>query len=202
MIICFEGASAVGKTTLSRSLSAQFDIIAEANQLFTRTGQEERMWYFHKQVERYQMACQSTLPVILDCDVFQPLWYNWIYDYPKEFPSRVETHQFYREQVEQGQIAFPDLYIIFYTTNKQLRQRKQKDATRTRRNFEKHLQLIEPQKRYFQYLKSIGIAVEFIDYQDFDTTKTRVSNIIASQEASIRTPLEDFQKITAWLDSN
>jgi len=201
MIICFEGPSAVGKTTLSQSLSNDFQIIPEANQLFTRSENEPRLWYYQKQVERYQMAIQSTQPVILDGDIFQPLWYNWTYGYPETFPSQKETHQFYLDKILQEEMAFPDAYIIFQATPEQLRQRKQKDSTRTRRHFEKHLQLIEPQQQYFQYLKSIGIAVTFVEYNDFETTRGKVLNTIATQKIAKKSSLESFHKITGWLSN-
>ncbi|HAS44795.1 MAG TPA: chloramphenicol acetyltransferase [Microscillaceae bacterium] len=202
MLICFEGPSAVGKTTLSQSLSTDFQVIPEANQLFIRPENEPRLWYYHKQVERYQMGVQAKRPVILDGDIFQPLWYNWTYDYPETFPSQKETHQFFQDNIAQEKMAFPDLYIIFKATHEQLRQRKQKDPTRTRRHFEKHLQLIESQQRYFQYLKSIGMAVAFVEYNDFDITRNQVLSIIAAHKVAPRSHTEDFQKIIGWLTKN
>jgi len=41
------------------------------------------------------------------------------------------------------------LYLIFEAEEKELWIRKEKDKTRTRRNFEKHLKIIEPLKEYY-----------------------------------------------------
>ncbi len=199
MIICFEGPSAVGKTTLSQSLFPDFQPIPEVNQLFSRPIDAPKLWYFQKQVERYQMARKATRDVILDGDIFQPLWYNWVYDYPPEFPSKMETTRFYQSNIEQQTMAFPDLYFIFNVSEEQLRQRKQADATRTRRHFEHHLQLIAPQQRYFRYLKKLGFAVEFIEYNDFDTTRHKILETIASHQTAARSDLDNFHKIVDWL---
>ena len=85
-IICFEGASAVGKTALSEYLRDNLNafVIPEVYLLFQRTPDEPKFWYFERQIERWQLAEKASKNyeiVILDGDPFQPVWYNWAYDF-------------------------------------------------------------------------------------------------------------------------
>jgi adenylate kinase len=61
--------------------------------------------------------------------------------------------EFYRPRVASGEIESPSKYVILEASCEQLLSRKNSDPTRTRRNFEKHLGIIEPMKRYFSLLE-------------------------------------------------
>lgn len=126
MIISIGGASAIGKTTLSQSFSDSHLIIPEVNLLFENEKREGKFWYYEKQIERFQLAKNSDKVAILDGDAFQPIWYNWIYKYPNDFLSQAETHKFYLEKINVTQLAFPDLYIIFFyqLEDSQIQERK------------------------------------------------------------------------------
>lgn len=175
MIICFEGPSAIGKTSLCQLFSEKYTIVPEVNLLFQDETPNSKFWYYQKQVERYQICCAANRASILDGDPFQPLWYNWVYGYPSNFPSFEETIDFYTKKIVSKKIRFPDLYIVFETSIENLYHRKTNDSTRKRRNFEKHLQLIEPQKRYFQYLKeATNIPVVFLNCSTLQETKQGV----------------------------
>jgi hypothetical protein len=85
-IICLEGASAAGKTTLSQAIAARTGaaVIAEVWALFERPSPEPPLWYFEKQVERWRLAVERARKhglSILDGDPFQPLWYGWAYGF-------------------------------------------------------------------------------------------------------------------------
>jgi AAA domain len=157
-IICFEGPSAVGKTTTANAVKASSGafVVPEVHELFTRPKDEPEDWYFDRQVDRWVMAREQTLAnslTILDGDPFQPLWYNWIY----EFTGRQTPHsisRFYRRAIDSGRLEFPDLYVIFSAAESDLRNRRKRDLPRRRRNFEKHLQLIVPQRRYFEEMRT------------------------------------------------
>src|SRR3989337_1119835 len=102
-IICFEGASAVGKTSLSKYLSENFNacIIPEVNLLFQRMPNEPKFWYFEKKVERWELAVNASKNyqiVILDGDPLQPLWYNWAYNSDVLQPLE-SVADFYREKL-------------------------------------------------------------------------------------------------------
>jgi hypothetical protein len=182
-IICFEGASAVGKTSLSKYLSENFNayVIPEVNLLFQRTPDEPKFWYFEKQVERWELAVKASKNyqiIILDGDPFQPLWYNWAYNFDVLQPLE-STAEFYREKLVEGKIAFPGKYFILTANNDDLRNRKISDTSRTRKNFERHLRFIKPQLAFFSFIKSINNdLVEFIENHEIEKTAATVINSV------------------------
>jgi len=202
-IICFEGPSAVGKTTLCQSLSANFNIVPEVNLLFARPQNAAKYWYHQRQLDRFEICRKSDVASILDGDVFQPIWYNWACNYPSEFLSKDETHEFYRTQVQEGRIRFPDLYIIFDAEEKALWQRKEGDKTRQRRNFEKHLKIIAPLRAYYRMLdQETDLEMRFVDYTDIESTLAKVLKQIDSLKTKEVDTLATFSKIISWLSEN
>jgi hypothetical protein len=57
----------------------------------------------------------------------------------KIFLSAEKIHTFYEQRIKAQEIYFPDLYIVFFCSEKELLKRKNSDINRLRRNFEKHL---------------------------------------------------------------
>ncbi len=159
-IISIEGASAVGKTTVCLALEAEhgFTRIPEVNELYSRVPDEPPSWYFERQIDRWKMACDvssSGGSAVLDGDPFQPMWYNWIFPELGLQPIS-EVVRFYHDKVSAGIIRFPDRYYLLTTSELELRQRKESDRSRSRRNFEKHLRLIKPQLAYFTAMNEGG----------------------------------------------
>ena len=155
-IICLEGASGIGKSTAARFMSNEFGYvrIPEVNELFNRPANESSIWYFQMQVKRWEMATdvsKSGNVAILDGDHLQPIWYNWIFEDLGFQPVR-EVMEFYRSSFSKGHISFPDAYVVLTLGADKLRARKERDQTRSRRNFETHMRLIEPQIEYFKAL--------------------------------------------------
>jgi hypothetical protein len=156
-IICIEGPSAVGKSTAARQLEAlgRVEVVPEVNELFTLPATASASWYLERQTERWRRARTAQgrrAFVILDGDPFQPLWYSWAY--PDEgWPPLEMLVAFYRPLLVAGEIEFPDSYVLMQLDVAELRHRRENDSTRTRRNFDKHLQLILPQARYFAALE-------------------------------------------------
>lgn len=207
-IICFEGASAVGKTTTARALKAACGafVIPEVNQLYSRPEDEPAEWYFERQVERSLVAQeQSKLNrlVILDGDPFQPLWYNWAYNFvgwqDLEFMER-----FYRPKIQSGAIQFPDLYIILSTSEAELRRRKEMDSTRRRRGFETHLRMIGPQRRYFRAMQCVSPhRVYFLEAGAIETSVELIQKEAYGSGRHSRDESEDlFDKMLRWLRAN
>lgn len=158
-IVCFEGPSAVGKTTTARALGVSngIEVIPEVWAIFERPSEESPDWYFERQVERWQLALlhSSDRDVVLDGDPFQPLWFNWAYGFDG-WHSLDQLQAFYRPRLARDELAFPDLYVLLTASIEALRQRKQSDSERSRRNFEQHLRLIEPQQRYFAAMERLA----------------------------------------------
>lgn len=110
-IACFEGPSAVGKTTMAQRLVHTLGavVIPEVALLFACPADPPPTWYFERQVERWQQAMtagQSGDLVILDGDPFQPFWYNWAYRYVGWQPLDTLV-AFYAPQLQKGTINFP-----------------------------------------------------------------------------------------------
>lgn len=204
-IICFEGASAVGKTTLSKYLRDNYNayVIPEVNLLFGRKPDEPKFWYFEKQVERWNLAVKASKNyevVILDGDPFQPLWYNWAYDFDILEPLE-SISGFYREKLAAGKIAFPEKYFILTVETDELSKRKINDASRTRKNFDRHLRFIEPQIAYFNFVKSINSdLVEFIENNEIEKTGEKVISSIGDSCSNKHLSIELFGSIKNWLN--
>ncbi|MBO1581680.1 chloramphenicol acetyltransferase [Bacillus sp. XF8] len=159
-IICLEGPSAVGKTTTCQQLEKEYDayIIPEVNLLFERPKNEHKTWYLERQVERWHIAVQQSKNyefVVLDGDVFQPLSYNWCFHFEVFDQSLPFLEEFYKNSIRKREIGFPDQYFYLYTSECELRKRKGFDYTRKRRNFEKHIHITKPHKKYYQHLNNI-----------------------------------------------
>lgn len=165
-VIALEGASAVGKTTAAERLCEAFDAhrVPEVNERFERPERASATWYFERQCDRWRMATDRESDcevVVLDGDVLQPLWYNWIARHLsndraaiEEFAPPDAVYRFYRERMSERAVGFPDRYFLLHASEEALRRRKADDETRTRRNFESHLRFAEPQRAYFERLRT------------------------------------------------
>jgi len=205
-IICFEGASSIGKTTLSKYLRDNYNtcVIPEVNLLFARKENEEKFWYFERQVERWEMAVSAAKnykTVILDGDAFQPFWYNWAYDFDG-LESLESITGFYREKLAAREIDFPDKYFVLTLNKNELQKRKANDALRTRKNFERHLRFIEPQRVFYSFIKSINNdLVEFIENIEMEVTGEKILNSIGGYSSKYSS-LELFDAAQNWLKNN
>lgn len=187
-IICLEGASGIGKTTAAKFMSSEFGYVRvpEVNELFKRPAKESSIWYFQMQVKRWAMATdvsKSGNVAILDGDHLQPIWYNWIFA-DSGFQPISEIIELYKSSFSKGDISFPDAYVVLTLDTDELIARKERDHTRSRRNFETHLKLIGRQIEYFRALAiKGGIQVQFAP----STTPFDIANTCKSIAASSRT---------------
>ena len=207
-IICLEGASAVGKTTTAENLKAKYNafVVPEVNLLFERPEGESAEWYFERQIERFEIARKQSEThrlVILDGDPFQPLWYNWTYN----FDGRQKLdfiERFYQSKIQNEMIDFPDLYFIFSANEKELRWRKDNDPSRRRSGFERHLKIIEPQRRYFRAMQNF--SPNRVCFAEAEAVETNV-NLVIDRVSALPKPDESkprvlFEKMIQWLREN
>ena len=202
-ILCFEGPSAVGKTTAAAALAAREGayVVPEVNLLFERPADEPPEWYFERQAERWVRASEAVPDhplVILDGDPFQPLWYNWAYDFVG-WQGLDFMEAFYRPRLVRGEIGFPDRYILFDAGEMALRERKESDRTRQRRGFEAHLRFIEPQRRYFEAMQRFSPGrVQFLEARAVEES---VRLIPAEMQDAVAKPdpVELFDCLIGWL---
>jgi hypothetical protein len=211
-VICLEGPSAVGKSTSAVALAERLRgaVIPEANALFARPSDASATWYFERQADRWVMAqehLQAGRMAVLDGDPFQPLWYNWAYDFVDWQPLGI-TAAFYREQIEAGHIAFPYRYFLLSADEATLRSRRDGDRAATGRRrggFERHLQFVEPQRRYFQAMKGLcDDRVEFLPESTFaKTLEGIVRSVMERPPTSTEgSALALFEEMVRWLERN
>jgi hypothetical protein len=207
-IICLEGASAVGKTTMANFLKDNYGafVVPEVNQLFTKPENAPTEWYLERQIERWTIAkkqSQSHPLAILDGDPFQPLWYNWVYEFIN-LQGLECIEQLYLPKLQNKTLDFPDGYFILSANETELRQRRANDINRTRSNFEKHLKLIQPQIRYFQTMKSFsGHLVYFLEAR---TIKASAEIVLEKMANFVKRDDTDsvmlFNRMIRWLREN
>ena len=155
-VICLEGPSAVGKTTLAAELArtAGVVIVSELDPSGAPAVAESAHWFVDRHASQWQRA-RALAPgaplVVLDGDPFKGLWYNWVYA-ADGWPRVDVVAPLYRSHLAQGTVDFPDLYVVLAASEAQLQQRRANDLTRTRRTFERHLRLVGPLQRYFAAL--------------------------------------------------
>ena len=207
MIICLEGPSAVGKTTTCAALAEQSNayVVPEVNALFVRPAEASPNWYLECQAARWEIAQaqqkQNSL-VVLDGDVFQPLWYNWAYEFAG-WQDLEALSQFFRPRVEAGLLGFPNCYIRLSVNEEELRRRKEADQTRTRRNFDSHLKLIQAQARYFNALSRLAPGmVRQIEAESVEANLRSIQDRIAAPASSPVNALSLFDGLIDWLRSN
>lgn len=201
-VICLEGASGIGKSTASNFMEREYGYIRipEVNELFERSSNEPDDGYFRMQVKRWELAkSESELGnvAILDGDHLQPVWYNWIFD-DLNFQPVNEVLDFYSKAFLQGSLGFPDAYVLLHIGIDELRTRKESDKSRKRSNFDMHLRLIEPQREYFDSLRSSGHeGVSFIEA----TSPTAIGNYCHNMEKTALANKLGFDVVEAYIKS-
>ena len=207
-VICLEGASAVGKTTTSAALAQDFGwaVVPEVNQLFERPANEPPEWYFERQADRWAMAIEylkGNRTVVLDGDPFQPLWYNWVYDYVG-WQDLSFMENLYGKKLAAREIGFPHLYVILSVSERHLRDRRSGDASRKRRGFETHLKFIEPQRRYFEAMEKFSPnRVVFLHAEKFPKTTAAIAAIdLLSVERNTAYSVDLCLSMVRWLREN
>ncbi len=213
-IILLEGASAVGKTTTAEALCDEFSAyrVPEVNALFDTSKEDSTTWYFERQCDRWEIAVNRERDhefVILDGDVLQPLWYNWIAHGLsddradiEEFAPLDSIYQFFREKLQERAVGFPDRYFFLHTDTDSLRRRKNGDETRTRRNFESHLEFATPQRHYFEQLQTQSPRrVRLVHTQSIETNCSTIRiNLPASDNRTDRYSLTVLDAMYDWAE--
>jgi thymidylate kinase len=201
-IICLEGPSAVGKTTTAGLLASREGtrVVPEVNVLYRSPRGAPADWYLERQVDRWRMARDRTEAglSVLDGDPFQPLWYNWAYDF-RDGQSLDALEAYYRPLLVHGTLNFPDRYIILGASVEVLRGRRNADGTRQRRGFERHLRFIEPQIRYFEAVQSFSPEqVRFVEASTTEATVAAVSRVIP-RGSTHQQSVALFEFLIEWL---
>ncbi len=208
MILSFEGVPAVGKSTTSTHLQREHGvvIVPEVNRLFARPKRESKDWYLHRQVARYEMAsfrARASGLIVLDGDPYQPLWYNWIFA-DEDWNSVSYNRSFYRPEIEEGRMGFPDRYVFFRTSPERLKSRvfgrgreRGRTEERIQRSYQRGLRIERGQKEYFNALGSeFPGLVYFLESTEVSTSAREILSLAVEVKPH---PLAIFDFLCSWL---
>ena len=207
LVVCIEGPSAVGKSTLAAALARECEaaVVPELDASGAPPVGRSAAWFVEHHAEQWRLARELATRApfaVLDGDPFKGLWYNRVY--ASEGWEGVEAvAPLYRAQVGRGALAFPDLYVALTAADEELRRRRAADATRSRRNFEKHLRLVVPLRRYFGELrKTAPGCVTLIETGTQDGLVNKVLEAIRGLPPGTPDSLRLLDHMAGWLRSH
>lgn len=211
MIICFEGAPAVGKSTIANKIleDGKHLIIPEVNNLFGKENRISNEWYYERQIERWSIATYRNTdkkPVILDGDVFQPIWFQWIYPnfISGDFNQIVE---FYREKIRVGEIEFPDVYVLLHLDDDERVKREisrskilGKTNQQIRNKVNRYKDLAEAQRKYFNELERIapGLVIRI----ETSSISSSVEKVLSISKGIKLNTADVFESMVNWCTKN
>ena len=204
MKLVFEGAPAVGKSTVSKALKNHHhcQVVPEVNVLFGKE-MDTHLWYYEKQVERWNLATVGAEKLsVLDGDIFQPVWFKTLFS-DEDWGSYEEMIEFYLAMLKDKRISFPDKYVFFYIDEKTraARERKRsekrgKSADHIRQRIERYRKLAVQQYDYFLKLSdAFPDLVVFIESSDISTS---VDNVLSLSLPHNYKDSDIFQFILDW----
>lgn len=203
-IICLEGLSAVGKTTLAAALAraAGAAVVPELDASEAPPIPESGGWFVDRHAERWRQAralAAGAPLVVVDCDPFKGLWYNQVFA-DQGWPGVDAQAPCYRAHVASGTLAFADLYVVLLATEAQLWARRAGDATRSRRNFAPNLRLAIPHRDYYQTLHAA--APERVLLLDTTARDTLADTVLAAVQRLPPGPPDSaglFERMARWV---
>jgi hypothetical protein len=206
-IICLEGPSAVGKTTLGNRLAARYSapLVDELDATDAPPIGQSAEWFVDAHARRWQQAraLRESAPfAVMDCDPLKGLWYNWMH--AEEGWERIDVLlPLYAARLSAGTIGFPDLYVVLDADVDELRVRRANDASRRRDGFEKHMNKIAAQRRYFAALQAADVArVVFVDATDEASLVDSVVCAVNDLPTRGTDQLWLLEHMTEWVWSN
>ena len=209
VVLCLEGPSAVGKTTLADALGLECGagVVHELDARDAPPNAEAEPWFVDRHAERWRLARQRAAEsearfAVLDGDPFKGLWYNWVFA-DAGWPGTDVVAPFYRAHLERETIGFPEAYVVLGTSVEALRSRRVNDPTRARRGFENNLRLIEPQRRYFTELAAVFPGrVIFLDSSNRSILVHRVRDALTRIADDRVDPRRLFEHMAEWIRTN
>ena len=203
-IVCLEGPSAVGKSSLAEALGRECGaaVVSELDATGAPPIGRAAAWFIDAHAERWRHAWKlaGDAPfAVIDCDPFKGLWYDWIFA-DQGWEGIDVVGPLYRAALERGAIAFPDLYVVLVASENELRRRRAGDATRRRRGFEANLRLVEPQQRYFMALQAAAPRrVHRMDTDDREALVGRVTEALEGLPATKPDSIELLNLMIQWV---
>lgn len=198
MIVVIEGAPGVGKSTLAGELGRRgARVIPEVNLLFARPVEEPAGWYYDRQNARWEMAVLGARDgelVVLDGDVYQPVWFNWIYR-DEGYEDWRRPLEFFACRMGKGRMGLPDRYVVLRLEEGLRRERmmarelaRGKGVLQAREKTERYARMVEPQLSYFRAMAARwpGWVVEVESGADVDLEAPAVKPEVGDWIAFVR----------------
>lgn len=159
MIIVIEGISSAGKTTrASRYAPAVVDEVTEVAPAGDFVAEVE--YWADRNCERWRLGLELERTHEVVCFDTDPLkihyaWCLWQIGKGQRdvWMANVEES---RERMVKKQLGFADRIAFLEPSEDVVRQQKENDRTRRRSNFETHLQLYDPLRRWYVLLESLA----------------------------------------------
>ncbi len=207
MKLVFEGAPAVGKSTVSNVLKSNHNcqVIPEVNVLFGKECLDSHLCYYQKQVERWSLATSKPdleSISIFDGDIFQPVWFSYLFS-DEDWGCFDEMNEFYLSMLQSKQISFPDKYVFFYIdeNTRVVRETERskllgKNSEQINRKIQRYSNFSIQQYDFFYKLREyFPDLVVFIESNDISDSVDRVLSL--SEPHSYKC-LDIFQFILDW----
>ena len=211
MILAFEGAPGVGKSTIAAALALQGAfVIPEVNRLFAKPFPEPLNWNYERHNARWEMAqlrdATASL-VVLEGDPFHPIWFSWIY--PEiNWPTPSEAVKFYRTRIADRRMMFPDKYVFVHIAEQERRDRMLArelahgvEEERAKKKIEHYSRMVKPQERFFRALGEY--SPDWVIFVEACTLEGSLA-VIASAERP-KTRLDDLETlafIADWIETH
>jgi hypothetical protein len=163
MLIVVEGISAAGKTTWCHKHASGFTVPetgprSDVPDSALNPTAAARFWVEESE-RRWQAACaieRSRGVAVCDTDPIK-LHYPWSLWQIGVTAERVWQAQQVatRDAIANGRIGFADVYLVKSIDPQRARRQRDADSTRSRRNFELHIKLLQPLMTWYRALKTI-----------------------------------------------
>jgi len=185
-------------------------VVPEVNKLFARPQQESDQWYLHRQVARWEIGLRQIKSfdnILFDGDLFQPLWFGWIYN-DESWTGLDESEAFYRREIMAGRIGFPDVYVIFWASAEERRLREyergralNRSETQIQEKYQKYERFVNPHLQYFKAFQQLfPERAQFIQSTTVEENMEAIASIPIPQKS---TPdLEILDSLLQWLRTN
>ena len=203
-VLCLEGPSAVGKTTLAAALAAGCGavVVPELDASDAPPVERSAAWFVDRHAEQWRRARDHAgrgVPAVIDCDPLKGLWYNWMHA-AEGWEGVDVVAPLYRAHIARGTLAFPELYVVLDATEAQLRERRANDPTRRRRGFEKHVRTAAAQRSYFAALAAAAPGrVAFVATDDRPALVDRVRDALHRLPGGPPDSMRLLEEMAAWV---
>jgi len=163
MIVVVEGISASGKTTRCRKHAPGFTVPETGPRDnapdATLDAEAAARFWVEQGAHRWQAACtieRSRGVAVCDTDPIK-LHYIWSLCRIGVAAERAwqAEHLATRDAIADGRIGFADAYLVKPIEPWRARQQRNADPTRSRRNFELHVNLLEPLAKWYEALEAV-----------------------------------------------